>query len=584
MYNFRRLTVIWIIFSVLFIVGPAFCEQASRIEVSVSGIEDELLDNVRAALTLTRQQQNRQQSEPMTSQDLEKAEEEIRTALEPFGYYSPSIDTNISRDGGNLTVKFQVSPGKPVQVAEVQIQVTGPGKDNPVFIDLNAGFPLHKGDILDHRQYKNGKNSIISKAIRAGYRDAEISRSIIRVDREQYSARISLTLQTGPYYTFGATTFEADFLDKDLLNRMLPYEEGDTFSPRKIVELRQSFLNSGYFNTVEVETEEPPAGQYAIPVSVILEPQKPNSYRVGIGYGTDTGVRGSLDWTNQMLNRQGHQLNLKLQPSERKSNFQGTYTIPVFDPKTNRVSLFGKWEWETFEETESKIINAGISYDYITEHGEYSGYLEFLDEDYEIGLESGHATLFKPGALLTWRFADSRLKTTRGILVSLDLTGARENVFSDVSFLQASIYSKAIYSFFEKWRFIGRLQLGGTLVDSISDLPPSLRYFAGGDQSVRGFSYKSIGPTDAAGNVVGGTHLIVYSLELERMLFGNWSAAVFFDSGDATNSLNELNMKRGVGGGIRWNLPFGQVRLDLANGVSESDSSWRIHFNVSADL
>ena len=155
---------------------------------------------------------------------------------------------------------------------------------------------------------------------------------------------------------------------------------------------------------------------------------------------------------------------------------------------------------------------------------------------------------------------------------------------SDISFSQALLSSKAILTFFEQYRVIGRFQLGGTLVDNVVDLPPTLRFYAGGDQSVRGYEYKSIGLTDPAGNILGGSHLITYSLELERTLFDNWSAALFFDSGDATNSLAELNMRNGAGIGLRWNAPFGQVRLDVANAISENDNSWRIHFNVGADL
>jgi translocation and assembly module TamA len=176
------------------------------------------------------------------------------------------------------------------------------------------------------------------------------------------------------------------------------------------------------------------------------------------------------------------------------------------------------------------------------------------------------------------------LKTKNGIRVTADLTGANEDVVSDATFLQGSLSAKAILSFFEQWRVIGRFHLGATLIDTLSDLPPSLRYYAGGDQSVRGYAYKSIGPTDAAGNVVGAKHLVVYSLELELTLFGNWSAALFFDSGDAPDELIDLSMKNGAGIGIRWNAPFGQVRLDVADALSEGESSWRIHFTVGADL
>ncbi|MCL7487495.1 MAG: autotransporter assembly complex protein TamA [Desulfobulbaceae bacterium] len=563
---------------------PAAGQQNRVVDVSVSGIDGALLENVLSRLSLMRLQNSEEVTESMVQGSYGKSEEEIRTALEPFGYYSPVVDKSITRDGNLWQVRISVVPGPPVSVVERDLQLEGEGRDNRTLVDAASSFPLQQGDILDHQRYKKGKAGLSSAAVAEGYRDASFSRSIVEVDRQERTARIFLTLDTGPRYLFGETTFAADFLSEKLLRRMLPYSEGDPFSPRKIVQMRQSFLNSDYFSQVEVRTGDAGTGEAAVPVFIDLTPKNRHKYGLGIGYGTDTGIRGTLEWTDRLVNRYGHQFKLRLQPSERKSEYGMVYTIPVNDPRRDRLSLLGNWLREYYDNTETEAWRTSISYDHIAENGEYSIYLEFLDEDYEIGLETGHATLLKPGMSLTWRVADDRLKTRKGISATLNVTGANEDIASDVTFLQASLYSKGIFTFWRQWRIIGRAQVGGTLVDTVSDLPPSLRFYAGGDQSVRGFAYKSIGPADSAGNIVGAKHLVSYSLELERKLFGNWSGALFFDSGDAPNALTDLNMKNGAGVGIRWNAPFGQVRLDVANAVSEGKTSWRIHFNVGADL
>ncbi len=582
--NIKRCLVIFILGCCLCIAGTVYSQQKPAAEVSVTGIDGVLLENVLSSLCLVTQRVGDRQAGSMVRRCYDMADAEIEKALEPFGYYSPTIRKSMLQEDTVWKVHLDISPGEPVRITEVDIQLSGQGMDDPSINDAVSGFSLGEGDVLDHQLYEQGKKVISSKAITAGYRDALFTKSTVEVDRKQLAARILLTLDTGPHYLFGATTFEADFLSHGLLNRMLPFKEGDAFSPRKIVQLRQAFLNSDYFSRVEVETGDPAAGTQDIPVLIRLSPKKKHRYGLGAGYGTDTGFRGSLEWSNRLVNKYGHQFNMQLQPSERKSNFGAVYTIPVNDPKTDRLSLHGRWEKELYDNTETEQINTAVSYDHIRKNGEYSIYLEFLDEDYEIGSETGHATLMKPGIRTTWRLTDDRLRTRNGISATLDLTGASQEIVSDATFVQASFYSKAIMTVFDEWRIIGKVQLGATLVDSISDLPPSLRFYAGGDQSVRGFAYKSIGPTDPQGDVVGASHLVAYSLELERKLFGNWSGALFFDSGDATNSLTDLNMKRGVGAGLRWNAPFGQVRLDVANGVSEGKSSWRIHFNVGADL
>jgi len=159
----------------------------------------------------------------------------------------------------------------------------------------------------------------------------------------------TVEMATGNRYRFGATTFEADFISHDLLSRMLPYKENDPFSPRVLVELRQSLLSSDYFRNVEIVTGTPEQDSLIIPIRVVLQQRVKNKYGIGAGYGTDTGLRGSLEWTSRLLNRFGHQFTLQLQPSERKSYFGGVYTIPIRDPRKDRLSLLGKWETEQFE-------------------------------------------------------------------------------------------------------------------------------------------------------------------------------------------------------------------------------------------
>jgi translocation and assembly module TamA len=165
----------------------------------------------------------------------------------------------------------------------------------------------------------------------------------------------------------------------------------------------------------------------------------------------------------------------------------------------------------------------------------------------------------------------------------VEVKGADKNIISDATFAQAQAGMKAIASVFDKWRLIGRFTLGGTAVDSIDELPPSLRFYAGGDQSVRGYAYKSIGTTDASGTVIGGRYLLVGSMEVERKVNDMWSVAAFYDTGQAMDSLN-VDLKKSVGIGGRVALPFGQIRLDIAMPLLEEEHAFRIHFNIGADL
>lgn len=584
---------IFIIILIVFFSFPVGTAQGrdenenTTLDISITGIEDPLLANVRASLSLLSSPTGKHLTDAMVDKLYEQADDEIKKALEPYGYYSPSIQKKIRRENDVRHVAIHIDPGEPVRITGVDIRLTGPGRDDANLREeiFRAAFPLKAGDVLDHQLYEQGKKFVSTTAIASGYRDVFFKENTIRVNRREFTAAIRIIIDTGPQYLFGSTHFDADFISSDLLHRMLTYREGEPYSPRKIIQIRRALLNSDYFSAVDVKTMDADPPSLKIPVAISLKPKNPNKFGIGVGYGTDTGFRGSLEWTNRLLNRYGHQFNMLLQPSERKTNFGMSYTIPVNDPRKDRISLVGRWEKENFETTESESRNVTVSYDHIGDKGEYSFYTRYLDEDYEIGSEKGHATFLHPGVRTIWRWTEDRLKTKNGLRIALDLTGATNEIISDASFAQVSVNAKGIVSFLEAWRFIGRFQFGWTHVDTVFDLSPSLRFYAGGDQSVRGFAYKSIGPTDPEGDVVGASHLITYSAELERTLFGNWSGAVFFDSGDATNALSDLYMHNGIGAGIRWNAPFGQVRLDVAKGFGvDGEGSWRIHFNVGADL
>ena len=133
------------------------------------------------------------------------------------------------------------------------------------------------------------------------------------------------------------------------------------------------------------------------------------------------------------------------------------------------------------------------------------------------------------------------------------------------------------------WRLLGRARFGATLINDIEDIPPSLRFYAGGDNSIRGYAYKSIGPTNSDGDVVGGKYLTVESVEAERLIGKYFGVAAFWDVGTATNDLS-LDFHQGAGTGLRVRLPFGSIKLDVASAITESGYPLRVHFSVGGDL
>ncbi|MGE4560714.1 MAG: autotransporter assembly complex family protein [Desulfobulbus sp.] len=573
----------------ILLAGASLAYAHPDLEVNIEGnLSEAQRTNITNYLSLARIDDNERLSDALFRRLVRKAPGEAGKALEPFGYYAPEISVAEHRqESGRRQVTLTVQPGEPVLIDSIDIILSGPGAEDAELHQAVQRFPLHEGDILDHQRYGQGKDRLVALALENGYQKAGFRLARVEVRKKECRAIIQLDLATGPRYRIGPLDFQADFIDHDLLKKITPVHEGDPFSPKALTRMRQSLYDAGYFTDVDInyDLNQAQDGSNKVPITIVLTPNLAHKYGIGLGYGTDTGPRGTLEYTNRHINRLGHQLDLQWQPSQRLSKFGGVYTIPIGDPKQDRLSFSANYETEDFDNTETETLKAVVSHDHFRRWGEYSTYLQYLRENYDTGaaFDSDQASFLIPGIKGSVFWANDRISTDKGLRLSATVIGSKKDVLGDADFVQASLRAKGIYSFLDKWRIIGRSEIGTTLVDDIYDLPPSLRFYAGGDQSVRGYGYKKIAPTDSEGNLLGGKNLLLYSIELERSLFEEWSGAVFYDSGTSTNKFSDCTMHSGAGVGLRWNGVFGQVRLDLAKPLDE-EGSWRIHLTLGADL
>ena len=288
-------------------VQPA--PAAVKVEVTVKGIEDPLYKNVLARLTINLQKDNERLHANAVRRLHRQADEEIRSALAPFGYYNPVIKGTLSKDkDGGWTVVYTIDQGPPVMVQEVSIELAGAGKNNQALIAAAADFPLKKGDILNQEIYEQGKKKLINKAFGEGFLDAALPKRALRVSIDNNSAEIHLVLDTGTRYLFGETTSAQEILHQDLLDRYLPYKAGDPYNPAKLFELQSILYQTDYFSRVAVRGQLDNAANHEVPVDIDLTaPERRNKYSLGLGYATDTGARGKIDWKNRLFNLLGHQ-------------------------------------------------------------------------------------------------------------------------------------------------------------------------------------------------------------------------------------------------------------------------------------
>lgn len=550
------------------------------VRVEVEGLSGAERDNVEARLSIRARGDKAGLDEAQVQRLHEQAEADIREALQPFGYYSPDIEARLEGAAPDWTAHYRVEPGPAMRVVAIETRFEGEGAD---FEALNAALrhlPITLDERLRHADYEATKKRMSDAARANGFLDAHWLASELRVEPETRQARVSLRLETGPRYFFGPVTVIQEGLDEGVIERYVRIRPGRPFDPQELLDLQFRFSDLGYFQSVEIEPQrELTDSQRRIPIEVRTTPRARTKYDFGVGYGTDTGARVSFGTDWRRLNRWGHTIHTDFRLSEIKNTLSGTYRIPLGRDPTESLSFSAISETEQLEDgdTLKHVIGASLN----RTPGQWTRrlYLEYTHEESDFGDTFATADLLTPGLSFTRNHTDDPIFTRRGWYLFGDVHGAVHNVLSSTSFLQTRLIARGVYPLAKRLRLLGRAETGYSLVEEFGELPASQRFFAGGDQSVRGYRYQSIGPRDAEGNVIGGRYLNVFSIETEVRVLEHWAAALFFDAGGADDDPSP-SLSRGVGVGVRYRVPFGSLQLDLAHPLDGDESGIRVHIGV----
>ncbi|QEW06733.1 autotransporter assembly complex protein TamA [Nitrincola iocasae] len=555
---------------------------SAELSLQIEGVSDELASNVKAYLSIGSLESQLITNESRLRYLHRQAEEEVRQSLQPFGYYNPTVISALEQlPSGDWLASYQVDAGVRTQLERVDIQITGEGATDPSFLALVENTPLQTGAPLRHPDYEDLKGRLQSVASERGYYRAVFERSRIVVDRLTNSAVVEITYATGPRTRISEIRFSDSPVSEDLLRRYLRFTEGDPVNVARLIDLQGALIDSNYFAEVQVLPllDELEAGQ--IPIQVSLTPRPRNLYEAGIGFGTDTGARLQLGIERRYVNSRGHKMDARIRLSQVRNDLTGSYMIPGEDPRYDQYGLRSRYTDENSDTIESRTYAVGGIWQKQVGDWERVLSLDLEQEQYTFDQETLDQLLLIPRAQFNKTVADDRFNTRKGYNIDFGVAAASEALLSDVSLLQLTLSGKRVDPMGEKWRLLSRFDLGALTSSSFERVPASLRFYAGGDNSVRGYDYQELGPVSDQGSVVGGQYLMVGSLETDYMFRPDWRLAVFADAGNAFNDFND-SIKTSVGVGVRWQSPVGPIRLDLAKPIS--DSGFRIHFTLGPDL
>lgn len=569
--------------AVLLLFLPLQVVWALDLEVEVQGVDGALEKNVRAALSIVAAAQDSRLTLARLRRLTRLAPREASRALEPFGHYDARVTVQLESLSNEVwRVVVKVEPGPPVTVGTMVYRILGEGAEDPLFPNRP---PFRPGDILFHAPWEEFKEELLTLALMNGYLDARLTRSRILVDLRRHTADLELELDTGPAYHLGEVRIQQDFLDPELMRGLVGELEGLRYTQQRILSLQRALIDTGYFSSVEIEPVREAAVDGRMPIEIRLRPRDRDRYRVGVGYATDEGPRVTFQWERRLLNSEGHSAGVRLRLSPVESSFSGSYRIPGRDPRNDYFALEPELEYHDSEGRTGYTATLGLIHYRLRGDWQQLVGLEYTEERNE--LDDGSIQRFHelvPSIRLTRRIQDDPRRTLEGHRLDFELLGALEPLWSTGSYVKGRAFGKWIHAF-GHWRLVARAEVGIIWSNTLDEVPASRRFYAGGDNSVRGYRYESLALRDAQGRLVGGRRLGVASLELNRLIGTEWAGSLFVDGGGVWDPDLTRRTAWGAGFGAVWFSPVGPVRVDLAFPMNDDEVSGpRLHLSIGPEL
>jgi len=557
-------------------------EKQKLASIEVTGVDNELKKNIELHMPVSIPTCDAERGEVRLF--FSTVKKNLRKASRSLGYYDAEFRSGGSIVNGCWKLRLRVTPGLPTKISSQNIKVVGEGKNDDLFRKILKELPYKIGEVFNHQKYTDFKTRLSEATQALGYFDAEFEQHSVAVNPISRQAVINLVLNTGKRYRYGKVTVDQTVLSDKVIHNFLILKEGMAYKTEDLIKQQQLLQRSGYYQLIKVEVLQDQVANFQVPVHITLTPKKRNAIKYKVGYGSDTGARISAELNRRWTGSKGQQLKAKIQAAQNLSGISLKLTSPRKNPEDDILVYNFDWTVDENDDVSSQSINLGGKYTRkLPSKWIQSASIELLLDKTQVDGEAEQTSnLLLFGIGLDKTKADNLIYPNDGWRLKFNLKGAWEGLLSDQNVVQLEASAKRIKTL-GKGRVIGKVNFGTTEVKDFDSLPKSLRFFAGGGASVRGYGFEALGDLNLDNQVIGGKHLLELSLEYQHPITDEWSAAVFIDAGNAFSDFKDSNLKVGVGFGARWRSPIGPVRIDL--GFPKDDmKDAHLYLSVGSEL
>lgn len=511
---------------------------------------------------------------------------EIEELLATEGYFAPVIKQSIEDISGVSHVHFTVDPGLPVLITSVNLKFSGvitqqAAGETPEITKLRQNWPLQPGMRFRQDDWSQAKRKLLTTLLIERYPNANIRDSKAEVDPKTKTVVLTVEIDSGPIFRFGNVSIEGlERYPPSIIENLNPIKPGSLYSQSQLQIFQSRLEGSGYFRSVEVtadtaSTNTDGASVDGAPIKVVVQEGQSIKVGVGAGYSTNTLARTQLTYDDLNLFGRGWRLTSGLKLAQKEQTLGGLIRLPV-DSEGYRDSINTSLERTVIEGQTTLSGLAGLNRSWGPYQREQTLGANYLVEYQSLdGAPSDTKRVATLSYGITLRRTDNDRNPTFGYLFNAQFAAAPLEQLSNGLFLQSYVKAQGYYPITKQTQLIARAEVG--MVNGKNSAPAAFLFRAGGDQSVRGYAYESLG-VKKGNAIVGGRYLVTGSLEAIQWLTSQWGAAGFVDFGNASNTIEDLKPVYGYGLGVRWKSPIGPLGADIAYG--QETGEYRIHFNL----
>lgn len=521
-------------------------------------------------------------TEDQLRQLVKTAPDQIRSLLATEGYFSPVVKTRLDQGETGRVVRLLVEAGEPTNVISVDFRISGtietdPDRDQRIR-QARTAFNLNEGMVFRQGDWDTSKQGATHSLHRLRYAAARVTSSRAEIDPQTRQARLSVEIDSGPPFTFGEVEVKGlQRYPPSTIRNLSPIRPGDPYNEERLLTFQKRLLRNGRFASAVVWAGSDPENANATPIYVNVVESTARRVEFAVGFSTDRGPRGSAAYTDLNTFDRGLKFDTLLQIDKLSQKLVGGLALPQ-NRKGWVYGVEGKYEEEDIQGVERTDWSVTGAHTYLVEEYKSQQVLQLLAENRRLvdSSENNVIALYL-AQNWSWNDLDDFLAPRKGFFAGLELGGASREIVSDATF--GRVVAKGYY--FQPVSTFGtlalRLETGALSGDSSANIPSEYLFRTGGDTTVRGYEYQSLG-VDVGGSVVGGRYLLVGSVEYIQWIKQNIGAAIFYDAGNAVNDASEFRAAAGYGVGARWYSPIGAISLDLAYG--EEVDEYRVHFSA----